>query len=87
MIFLSGYISVLVEPEAGDVGFFDETGVSHGFVEDERVELDAVPGAEMHEEVGELSQFGGEPFCIVGRGDSTEQKYVVGEMGSSAGGC
>ena len=34
--------------------------------------LDAMLGAELHEEVGELSQFGAQPFYIVGRGDSTE---------------
>ena len=49
--------------------------------------LDAVLGAELHEEVGELSHFGGEPFYIVGRGDSAEQQHVVGEMGGSASGC
>lgn len=40
--------------------------------------LDAMLGAELHEEVGELFQLGGEPFYIVGRGDSTEQQHVVG---------
>lgn len=45
--------------------------------------LDAVLGAELHEEVGELSQLGGEPFYIVGRGDSAEQEHVVWEMGGS----
>ena len=45
--------------------------------------LDAMLGAELHEEVGELSQFGGEPFYIVCRGDSTEQQHVVGEFKGS----
>ena len=48
--------------------------------------LDAVLGAELHEEVGELSQFGAEPFYIVGRCDSAEQQHVVGEMGGSVRG-
>lgn len=48
--------------------------------------LDAVLGAELHEEVGKLSQFGGEPFCIVGRGDSAKQQHVIGEMSSCARG-
>lgn len=64
----------LVKAEAGDVGFFDEAGVvALGLGEGEGEVLDAVLGAELHEEVGELSQFGGEPFYIVCRGDSTEQ--------------
>ncbi len=58
--------------------------VTLGLVEGEV--LDAVLGAELHEEVGELSHFGGEPFYIVGRGDSAEQQHVVGEMGGSASG-
>lgn len=40
--------------------------VTLGLVEGEGEVLDAVLGAELHEEVGELSQFGGEPFYIVG---------------------
>lgn len=64
----------LVEADAGDVGLFDEVRiVTLGLVEGEGEVLDAVLGAELHEEVGELSQFGGEPFYIVCRGDSTEQ--------------
>ena len=74
MILLSGYIQGLVEAEAGDVGFFDDVGiVTLGLVEGEGEVLDAVLGAELHENVGELSHFGGEPFYIVGRGDSAEQ--------------
>ena len=74
-------LSRLVEADAGDVGFFDEVGVvTLGLVEGKGEVLDAVFGAELHEEVGELSQFGGEPFYIVGRGDSAEQQYVVREM-------
>ena len=42
--------------------------------------LDAVLGAELHEEVGELSQFGAEPFYIVGRSDCHELHHVVGEI-------
>lgn len=57
----------LVEADAGDVGSFDEAGiVTLGLVEGEGEVLDAVLGAELHEEVCELSQFGGEPFYIVG---------------------
>lgn len=59
--------------------------VTLGLVEGEV--LDTVLGAELHEEVGELSQFGAEPFYIVGRSDSAEQQHVVGEMGGSARGC
>ena len=65
----------LVEAEAGDVRFllrkrqtvdFDEAGiVTLGLVECEGEVLDAVFGAELHEEVGELSKLGGEPFYIV----------------------
>lgn len=58
--------------------------VTLGLVEGEGEVLDAVLRAELHEEVGELSHFGGEPFYIVGRGDSAEQQHVVGEMGGSA---
>ena len=64
----------LVEADAGDIGFllrkrqsvdFYEAGiVTLGLVEGEV--LDAVLGTELHEEVGELSQFGTEPFYIVG---------------------
>ena len=87
MILLSGYIQGLVEAEAGDVGFLDDVGiVTLGLVEGEGEVLYAVLGAELHEEVGELSQFGAEPFYIVGRGDSAEQQDVVGEMGGSASG-
>ncbi len=65
---------LLVEAEAGDVGFFDEAGiVTLGLVECKGEVLDAMFGAELHKEVGELSQFGGEPFYIVCRGDSTKQ--------------
>lgn len=49
--------------------------------------LDAVLGTELHEEFGELFQLCGEPFYIVGRGDSAEQQHVVGEMCSSVCGC
>lgn len=78
-----GWGCLLVEAEAGDVGFllrkrqavnFDEVRiVTLGLVEGKGEVLDAMLGAELHEEVGELSQFGGEPFYIVCRGDSTEQ--------------
>lgn len=79
---------LLVEADAGDVGFFDEVGVvTLGLVEGKGEVLDAVLGAELHEEVGELSQLGGEPFYLVGRSDSAEQQYVVGEMGGSVRGC
>ncbi len=58
-----GWDYLLVEAEAGDVGFFDDVGiVTLGLVEGEGEVLDAVLGAELHEEVGELSQFGAEPF-------------------------
>ena len=56
----------LVEADAGYVGFFDEVGiVTLGLVEGEGEVLDAMLGAELHEEVGELFQLGGEPFYIV----------------------
>lgn len=58
--------------------------VTLGLVEGEGEVLDAVLGAELHEEVGELSQFGSEPFYIVGRGGSPEQQDVIGEMSGSA---
>lgn len=78
---------LLIEADAGDVGFFDDVGiVTLGLVEGEGEMLDAVLGAELHEEIGELSHLGGEPFYIVGRGDSIEQQHVVGEMGDSARG-
>ena len=88
MIFLSGYIHGLVEADTGDVGFFDDGRVVRFvFGEGKGEVLDAVLGAELHEKVGELSQFCGEPFYIVGRGDSAEQQHVVGEMGGSASSC
>ena len=75
---------LLVEADAGDVGFLDEMGVvTLGLVEGEGEVLDAVLGAELHEKVGELSELGGEPFYIFGRGDSTKQQHVVWEMGGS----
>lgn len=59
--------SGLVEADAGYVGFFDEVGiVTLGLVEGESEVLDAVLGTKLHEEIGELSQFGAEPFYIVG---------------------
>lgn len=74
----------LVEADAGDVGFFDEVGVvTLGLVESKGEVLDAVLGAKLHEEVGELSHFCGEPFYIVCRGNYAEQQYVVWEMGGS----
>lgn len=74
--------------DAGYVGFFDEVGiVILGLVEGEGEVLDAVLGTELHEEFGELFQLCGEPFYIVGRGDSAEQQHVVGEMCSSVCGC
>lgn len=80
-----GWDYFLVEAEAGDVGFFDDVGiVTLGFVEGEGEVLDEMLGAELHEEIGKVSHFGGEPFYIVGRGDSAEQQHVVGEMGGSA---
>ena len=64
----------LVEADAGDIGFFDKVGIVRlGIVEGKGEVLDAVLGAELHKEVGELSKLGGEPFYIVGRGDSAEQ--------------
>ena len=78
----------LVEADAGDVGLFDEVRiVTLGLVEGKGEVLDAVFGAELHEEVGELSQFGGEPFYIVCRGDSAEQQHVVGEFKGSVRRC
>ena len=69
-----GWGCLLVEAEAGDVSFFNEVGiVTLGLVEGKGEVLDAMLGAELHEEVGELSQFRAEPFYIVCRGDSTEQ--------------
>ena len=69
-----GWDYFLVKAEAGDVGLFDDVGiVTLGLVEGKGEVLDAVFGAELHKEVGELSQFGGEPFYIVCRGDSTKQ--------------
>ncbi len=62
-------------------------GSSLGLVEGKGEVLDAVLGAELHKEVGELFQLCGEPFYIVGRGDSAEQQHVVGEMCSSVCGC
>lgn len=83
-----GWDYLLVEADAGDVGFFDDGRVVRlVFGEGESEVLDAVLGAELHEEVGELSQLCGEPFYIVGRGDSAKQQYVVGEMGGSVRGC
>ena len=82
-----GWDYFLVEAEAGDVGLFDDVGiVTLGLVEGEGEVLDAVLGAELHEEIGELSHLGGKPFYIVGRSDSTELQHVVGEMGGSARG-
>lgn len=83
-----GWDYLLVEADAGDVGFFDDGRVVRlVFGEGESEVLDAVLGADLHEEVGELSQLCGEPFYIVGRGDSAKQQYVVGEMGGSVRGC
>ena len=62
------------------VNFDDVEIVALGLVEGEGEMLDAVLGAELDEKVGELSQFGGKPFYIVGRGDSAEQQHVVGEI-------
>ena len=71
----------LVEADAGDVGFLDEAGIiTIGLVEGKGEVLYAVLGAELHEEVGELSQLGGEPFYIVGRGDTAEQQHIVREV-------
>lgn len=61
--------------------------VALGLVEGKGDMLDAVLGAKLQEEVGKLSQLGGELFYIVGRGDSAEQQHVVREMGGSASGC
>lgn len=83
-----GFDYLLVEADAGDVGFFDDVGiVTLGLVEGKGDMLDAVLGAELHEEVGELSQFGGEPFYIVGRSDSAEQQHVVRKMDGSVRSC
>ena len=72
-----GWGCLLVEAEAGDVGFFDESGiVTLGLVEGKGEVLDAMLGTELHEEVGELSQFDTEPFYIVCRGDSAEQQHA-----------
>lgn len=79
-----GWDYLLVEADAGDGGFFDDVGiVTLGLVEGKGEVLDAMLGAELHKEVGELSHFGGEPFYIVGRGDCAEQEHVVWEMGGS----
>lgn len=76
-----GWDYLLVEAEASDVGFFDEVGVvTLGLVEGKGEVLDAVLGAELHEEVDELSHFGDEPFYIVERGDGDEHHHVVGEI-------
>ena len=81
-----GWNYLLVEADAGDVGFFDDVWiVTLGLVDGEM--LDAVLGAELHEEVGELSQFGGEPFYTVGRSDSAEQQHVVRKMDGSVRSC
>ena len=66
----------LVEAEAGDVGFllrkrqsvdFDEAEIVRlGLVEGKGEVLDAVLGAELHEEVRQLSQLRAEPFYNVG---------------------
>lgn len=62
-----GWSLELVEADAGDFGFFDDGRVVRFvFGEGESEVLDAVLVAELHEEVGELSQFGAEPFYIVG---------------------
>ena len=78
----------LVEADAGYVGFFDDGRVVRlVFGECESEVLDAVLGAELHEEVGELSQFGAQPFYIVGCCNSTEQQHVVGEVARSVRSC
>lgn len=83
-----GWGCLLVEAEAGDIGIFDDVGiVTLGLVEGEGEVLDAMFRAELHEEVGELSKLGGEPFYIVCRGDSTEQQHVVGEFKGSVRRC
>lgn len=57
--------SGLVEADAGYIGGLDGRGmVEFVFGEGDGEVLDAVFGAELHEEVGELSQFGGEPVLI-----------------------
>lgn len=61
--------------------------VTLGLGEGDGEVLDAVLWAELHEEVGELSHLGGEPFYIVSRGDFAEQQHVVGEMGGSSRCC
>ena len=82
-----GWDYLLVEAEASDVGFFDDVGiVTIGLVKGEGEVLDTVLGAELHEEIGKVFHFGGEPFYIVVRGDSAEQQHVVGEMDGSARG-
>ncbi len=90
-----GWDYFLVEADAGVVGFllckrqavnFDDVWiVTLCLVEGVGEVLDAVFGAELHEEVGKLPKFGRVPFYIVGRGDSAEQ-HVVGAMGGSARG-
>ena len=57
--------------------------VTIGLVKGEGEVLDTVLGAELHEEIGKVFHFGGEPFYIFGRGDSTKQQHVVWEMGGS----
>lgn len=54
---------ILVEADLGDVGFFDEAGI---VAEGKSEVLYMVLGAELHEVVGELSQFDDEPICIIG---------------------
>ena len=62
-----GWGYLLVKADAGDVGFFDEAGIVRlGLVEGKGEVLDAVLGAELHEEVRQLSQLRAEPFYNVG---------------------
>ena len=69
-----GWGYLLVEADASDVSIFDDVGgITLGLVEGKGEVLDAMFGAELHEEVGELSQSGGKPFYIVCRDDTTEQ--------------
>lgn len=76
-----GWYCILIEADAGYVGFFDDVGiVTLGLVESEGEVLDAVGLAEFSEEHDEFAEFFGEPVCVVGRSDCHEQHHVVGEI-------
>lgn len=71
----------LVEADASDGGFFDESGiVALGLVEGKGDMLDAVRHAEFFEEQDELTQFFNEPVLIFSRGDGDEYHHVIGKV-------